>query len=159
MRRLAHLADAVNRMAPGLAKGPKSGWQPSVGWDEREADENGLVQVNNPARDLRFSPFAGFTQNNSVTASCGESVVVAFQDSGSTLETLFTGQGGVSFTGPVATGTGGISLTGYATSHNGGESFKDRGAVPPGPDVNTTLIGKPSIACVDPDNFYMAETA
>lgn len=157
--RLAHLADAVNRMAPGLAKGPKAGWQPSPGWDEGGADENGLVQVNNPARDLRFTPFGGFTQNNSVTARCGESVVVVFQDSGSTLETLLTGQGGVSETGTVGTGTGGISLTGYATSHNGGESFKDRGAVPPGPDVNVSLIGKPSVACTGPDNFLLVQSA
>ena len=156
---LAHLADAVNRMAPGLAKGPKAGWQPSPGWDEGGADENGLVQVNNPARDLRFSPFMGFTQNNARTARCGESVVVVFQDSGSTLETLLTGQGGVSETGTVATGTGGMSLTGYATSHNGGESFKDRGAVPPGPDVNLTLAGKPSVACTSPDNFLLVQNA
>jgi hypothetical protein len=87
-RRLAQLADTVNRIAPGLAKGPSPGWQPSAGWDEGEADENGLVQVNNPARDLRFSPFAGYTQNTSKTARCGDNVVVAFNDSGSLLETI-----------------------------------------------------------------------
>src|SRR4029077_765134 len=116
-RRMAHLADVANRMAPSLAKGPKPGWQPDTGWDEGEADENGLVQVNNPARDLRFSPFAGFTQNNSVTARWGENVVVPFEDSASAIETLFTGQGGVSFV-TTASGTGGISSIGYATSHN-----------------------------------------
>lgn len=157
--RMAHLAGAVNHMASSLAKGPKSGWQPSPGWDEGGPDENGLIQVNNPARDLRFSPFMGFTQNNAATARCGDNVVVAFNDSGSTLETLLTGQGGVSDTGTVGIGTGGISLTGYATSHNGGESFKDRGAVNPGSDVDLTLAGKPSVACTDPNNFLLVQIA
>jgi hypothetical protein len=157
--RMAHLAGAVNRMASGLAKGPKSGWQPSPGWDEGGSDENGLIQVNNPARDLRFSPFMGFTQNNAATARCGDNVVVAFNDSGSTLETLLTGQGGVSDTGTVGNGTGGISLVGYATSHNGGESFKDRGALNPGPDVDLTLAGKPSVACTSPNNFLLVQIA
>jgi len=162
-RRMAQLSGVVNRMAPGLARlsqgqGASGGWQPSPGWDEGEADENGLVQVNSPARDLRFTPFAGFTQNNSATARCGDNVVVAFNDSGSILETLLTGQGGVSF-GTVASGTGGISAIGYATSHNGGESFKDRGAVNPGPDVDTILLGQPSVACSDPDHFYLVQAA
>jgi hypothetical protein len=163
-RRLAHFADSVNRMAPGLAKmtqgkGEGANWQPSAGWDEGEADENGLVRVNNPARDLRFSPFAGYTQNQSAAARCGDSVVVAFNDSGSVLETLLTGTGGVSFVGETATGTGGVSFSGVASSRNGGESFKDRGAVPPGPDVDTFLVGRPSVACSDPDNFYIVQDA
>jgi hypothetical protein len=144
-RRVAHLADVVDRLAPSLAKGPRAEWQePSEGWNEGEADENGLVPVNNPIRDFRFSPFAGFTQNSAVTARCGESVVVGFNDSGSILDTL-------------ATGTGGVSASGYATSHNGGESFKDRGAVPPGPDVNSILAGRPSVACSDSSHFYLAQ--
>ena len=157
--RMAHLAGAVNRMASGLTKGPKAGWQPSPGWDEGGPDENGLIQVNNPARDLRFSPFMGFTQNNAATARCGNNVVVAFNDSGSTLETLLTGQGGISDTGTVGNGTGGISLAGYATSHNGGETFNDRGAVNPGPDVDLTLAGKPSVACIDANNFLLVQIA
>ena len=157
-RQWTRMAEAVNRMAPSFVQdqGQKfsSGWQPSEGWEKGEADENGLVQVNNPARDLRFSPFLGFTQDNAVTARCGDNVVVAFEDSASTVETLFTGQGGVSFV-QLASGTGGISSIGYATSHNGGESFRDRGAVNPGPDVNTFLFKEPSVACSDPNHFYL----
>lgn len=159
---LERLGNIVNRMSGIVAKDQgkrfSSGWQPSQGWEQGEADENGLVQVNNPARDARFSPFLGFTQNNAVTARCGENVVVAFEDSASTIETLFTGQGGVSFI-TTASGTGGISAIGYATSHNGGLSFKDRGAVNPGPDVDTMLFRQPSLACSDPDHFYLATSA
>jgi hypothetical protein len=155
--RLEAMTRAVNRMAPGLIKGTGASWQPSDGWDQGGADENGLVQLNNPARDMRFSPFAGFTQNQAATARCGNSVVVAFNDSGSLLETLITGTGGVSQVSPTATGTGGLSMSGVASSHNGGESFSDRGAVPPGPDVNTFLMGKPSVACSDPNNFYLVQ--
>ncbi len=159
---LERLGSLANRMAGIVTKdqGKRfgSGWQPSLGWEQGGADENGLAQVNNPARDLRFSPFLGFTQNNAVTARCGENVVVAFEDSASTMETLFTGQGGVSFV-TSASGTGGISSIGYATSHNGGESFKDRGAVNPGPNVDTMLFREPAVACSDPNHFYLATYA
>lgn len=158
LRRMAQLSNAIDQIAPRLKKGPNANWQPSEGWDQGQADENGLIQVNNPARDLRFSPFTGFTQNNSATARCGDNVVVAFQDTASILETLLTGQGGVSFQ-TVASGTGGISVIGYATSRDGGETFRDRGAVPPGPDVDTILFENPSVACADANHFYLAVRA
>jgi hypothetical protein len=157
--RTLQLSNAVSKMARSLGKGINPSWQPSLGWDEGNADENGLVQVNNPARDLRFSPFIGYTQTDASTARCGERVVVAFNDSGSILETLLSGSGGVSTFPNAPPGTGGISATGYATSHNGGASFNDRGAVPPGPDVNTMLMGRPSVACSDSSNFYMVQEA
>jgi hypothetical protein len=159
---LDRLGNMANRMAGIVNKdqGKRfgSGWQPSQGWEQGEADENGLAQVNNPARDARFSPFLGFTQNNAVTARCGDNVVVAFEDSASAMETLFTGQGGVSFI-TTATGTGGISQIGYATSHNGGITFKDRGAVNPGPNVDTMLFREPAVACSDPNHFYLVTYA
>src|SRR5262252_2516867 len=70
-RRLAHLADAVNRMAGRLGKmAPGQPWS-----DDRTlsdaADENGLVRVNNPARDFRFSQFLGYTQSSTAIARCG----------------------------------------------------------------------------------------
>src|SRR5215470_9283985 len=159
---LERLGSALNRMAGVVNKDQGksfgSGWQPSLGWEQGGADENGLAQVNNPARDARFSPFLGFTQNNAVTARCGENVVVAFEDSASAIETLFTGQGGVSFV-TTASGTGGISQIGYATSHNGGITFKDRGAVNPGPNVDTMLFREPALACSDPNHFYLVTYA
>jgi hypothetical protein len=147
-RRLAHLSDTVNRMASRLAKvTPGQPW--SDDRNNEAPDENGLVRVNNPARDFRFSPFVGYTQSESAIARCGDSVVVAFSDTGSILETL-------------ANGTAGISFSGVAASHDGGESFRDLGAVPPGGNGTNVfnadvLLGAPSVACSDPNNFYMVQ--
>lgn len=147
--RLAHLSDSVNRMAPRLAR-----MTPGQPWsDDRNneaPDENGLVRVTNPARDFRFTPFAGYTQDETAIARCGDNVVVGFNDTGSVLETL-------------ANGTTGISLSGVAVSHDGGESFRDLGAVPPaGTGTNVfnadILAGDPSVACSDSNNFYYAQT-
>lgn len=158
---LLRLSAAVARLTPGLSTNVNASWQPSPGWDDGEADENGLVQVNNPARDLRFSPFVGYTQTDASTARCGQSVVVAFSDSGSILETLISGSAGVtSINGiPPPSATGGLSAAGYATSSNGGTSFNDRGAVNPGPDPLTFLLGSPSVACSDSGRFYMVQQA
>jgi hypothetical protein len=97
-RRLAHLADMVNQMGSRLGRmSPGQPWS-----DDRinEApDENGLVRVNNPARDFRFSNFVGYTQSESAIARCGQSVVVAFDDTGSILETLANGTAGIIFRG------------------------------------------------------------
>lgn len=148
-RRLAHLSGAVNRMAPRLAKAtPGQPWS-----DDRvnEApDENGLVRVTNPARDFRFTQWAGYTQDETAIARCGDNVVVGFNDTASVLETL-------------ANGTAGISLSGVAASHDGGESFRDLGAMPPaGNGTNVfnadVLAGDPSVACADPNNFYYTQT-
>ena len=157
--RLSQLSKAMGKMATGLTKGVNPGWQPSNVGDDGQADDNGLIQVNNPARDLRFSPFIGYTQTDASTARCGQSVVVAFNDSGSILETVLSGSGGLTTFPNAPPGNGGVSTTGYATSHNGGETFKDRGAVNPGPDTSTFLMGRPSVACSDASNFYMVQEA
>src|SRR5215469_1963841 len=148
-RRLANLSDAVNLMAPRLSKmSPGQPWS-----DDRNqndiADENGVVRVNNPARDFRFSPFVGYTQNETAIARCGDSVVVGFNDSGSVLETL-------------ANGTAGISFSGVAASHDGGASFRDLGFMPPGGSGTNIfnadiLLGDPSVACSDSSNFYYVQ--
>jgi hypothetical protein len=147
-RQLAHLADTVNRMQSRLAKmSPGQPWS-----DDRinEApDENGLVRVNNPARDFRFSNFVGYTQSESAIARCGDNVVVAFDDSGSILETL-------------ANSTAGISFSGVAASRDGGVTFRDLGPVPPGGNGTSifnadVLLGAPSVACSDSRNFYMVQ--
>ena len=148
-RRMAHLSDAVNRMASHLAKlAPGQPWT-----DDRinEApDVNGVVRVTNPARDFRFTAWAGYTQDETAIARCGDNVVVGFNDTGSVLETL-------------ANGTSGISFSGVAASHDGGNSFRDLGAMPPaGNGTNVfnadVLAGDPSVACSDPNSFYYAQT-
>ena len=63
----------------------------------------GLVAVSNPSTDLNYSSFGGFTQSETSTARCGNTVVVGYNDSGSVFETpyFFTGTGGQSFSGCV----------------------------------------------------------
>ena len=147
-RRLARLSEAVNRMAPRLAK-----MSPGQPWSDNRVNEapdvNGLVRVNNPARDFRFSNFVGYTQDESAIARCGNNVVVAFNDTGSIVETL-------------ANGTAGISFSGVAASRDGGATFRDLGAVPPGGNGTSifnadVLLGAPSVACSDSNNFYMVQ--
>jgi len=146
--RLARLSDAVNRMSSRLGK-----VMPGQPWsDDRNneaPDENGLVRVTNPTRDFRFTPFAGYIQDETAIARCGDNVVVGFNDTGSVLETL-------------ANGTRGISFTGVAASPDGGQSFRDLGAMPPaGNGTNVfnadVLAGDPSVACSDPNNFYYTQ--
>ena len=147
-RRLAHLADMVNQMGSRLSK-----LSPGQPWSDDRINEapdvNGLVRVNNPARDFRFSNFVGYTQSESAMARCGDNVVVAFDDSGSILETL-------------ANGTAGISFSGVAASRDGGVTFRDLGPVPPGGNGTSIfnadiLLGAPSVACSDSRNFYMVQ--
>ncbi len=147
-RRLAHLADAVNRMAGRLGK-MSPGQQWSDDRNNEAPDENGLVRVNNPARDFRFSQFVGYTQSETAIARCGDSVVVGFNDSGSIVETL-------------ANGTAGISFSGVAASHDGGQSFRDLGFMPPGGNGTNifnadVLLGDPGVACSDSNNFYYVQ--
>src|SRR5258708_4984968 len=61
----------------------------------------GLIRVSNPATDVAYSSFAGFTQSETSTARCGNSVVVGFNDSGGVFETpyFYTLTGGQAFNG------------------------------------------------------------
>lgn len=106
----------------------------------------GVVPVSNPALDIAFSSMGGFTQSETSTARCGNSVVVGFNDSGSVFETplFFTGTGGEGFSG-----------AGYST--NGGASFTDIGPVNPGPNIFNFLGGDPVINCTSPTNFYYSQ--
>src|SRR3984885_5665785 len=73
----------------------------------------GIVPVSNPASDVAYSSFGGFTQSETSTARCGSTVVVGFNDSGSVFETpfFFTGIGGESFSGSAYSTDGGQSFT------------------------------------------------
>jgi hypothetical protein len=96
--------------------------------------------VSNPATDFFLSQTAGFTQSETSTAWCGDIVVVGYNDSGSVLETLVFG-------------TGGLSFNGVARSTNRGASFTDLLFVDPGPVINFTA-GDPVVACTSPTTFY-----
>ena len=140
--RLAHFASVMDRFVAAASNSTVD--EPTEGGGFKD-DNPFSVRVNDPRRDLAFSPFAGYTQSTTSTARCGEQVVVGFNDSGSILSTLFSGKGGVSFSG-------------VAVSDDDGESFRDLGAVPPGPDPSSFLLGEPSVACSDPDTFYFVQT-
>src|SRR5208283_92752 len=104
---------------------------------------NGVVRVSDPSTDLEYSSMAGFTQSETSTARCGNTVVVGFNDSGSVFETPF-----------YFTDTGGESFSGSAYSTNGGASFTDIGPVNPGPNIYNFLGGDPVINCSDANTFF-----
>ena len=102
---------------------------------------SGPVPVNGTQFDFALSRLAGFTQNGSSNAWCGQDVVVGYNDSAAQLLT---------FTLP-----GGVSNSGVAVSHDGGASFQASPFMDAGPDPNNFLAGEPVIACSG-KNFYYA---
>jgi hypothetical protein len=113
----------------GKAFNPKSGTLHSAG-------------VSDPNTDLS-SRLAGFTQSETSTAWCGRNVVVAYNDSGSFLET---------FPLPAV----GLSFNGYSRSTDGGHSFTDEGFLPPGPSLFNFLGGDSVVVCSDENTFYQS---
>jgi hypothetical protein len=103
--------------------------------------QNGAV--SDPSTDLLISRMAGFTQSETSTAWCGRNVVVAYNDSGSFLET---------FPIPLI----GLSFNGYSRSTDGGHSFTDLGFLNPGPSLFNFLGGDPVVACTDENTFYQS---
>ncbi|MGC1448448.1 MAG: sialidase family protein [Candidatus Sulfotelmatobacter sp.] len=110
------------------------------------AASGGIVPVSNPNSDIAWSSFGGFTQSETSTARCGNSVVVGYNDSGSVFETPF-----------FFTGTGGQSLSGSSYSTNGGASFTDIGPINPGPNIYNFLGGDPGVNCADAHTFYYTQ--
>jgi hypothetical protein len=106
----------------------------------------GIVAASNPATDVAFTSFGGFTQSETSTARCGNHVVVGFNDSGSVFETPF-----------FFTGTGGQAFSGAAYSTNGGASFTDIGPINPGPGNGNFLAGDPVLNCSDANTFYYSQ--
>jgi hypothetical protein len=110
------------------------------------AVEGGVIPVSNPSTDVAYSSFGGFTQSETSTARCGDTVVVGFNDSGSVFETPY-----------FFTGTGGESFSGSAYSTNGGASFTDIGPINPGTNTGNFLGGDPMVLCTSPENFYFTQ--
>jgi hypothetical protein len=140
-----HLAGVWERYGMRLAdptfaprsKGLAPAMPPSAG---------GITPVSNPNTDVAYSSFGGFTQSETSTARCGNTVVVGFNDSGSVFETpyYFTGLGGESFSG-----------AGYST--DGGKTFKDAGPINPGSNTYNFLGGDPGVNCADANSFYYSQ--
>jgi hypothetical protein len=143
----AHAAVAFQNMLPALAKPmsrPALAARVQAQMTAVAASTSGVSTVSDSSTDLDLSGFAGFTQSETSTAWCGNSVVVGFNDSGSFLQTLVFG-------------TGGLSFSGAAFSTNRGATFKDVGAMPPGANLNNFLEGDPQVGCTSPSNFYYAQ--
>ncbi len=140
-----HLANVWERYGMRLAdptfaprsKALEAAMPPSLG---------GIVPVSNPASDVAYSSFGGFTQSETSTARCGSTVVVGFNDSGSVFETPF-----------FFTGIGGESFSGSAYSTDGGQSFTDIGPINPGPNTFNFLGGDPGLNCADAHTFYYSQ--
>jgi hypothetical protein len=98
-------------------------------------------QVSDPSTDVMFSRMAGFTQSETSTAWCGHNVVVAYNDSGSFLETF-----------PIP-GIG-LSFNGFSLSTDGGQTFTDEGFLNPGPNLFNFLGGDPVTVCTGENTFY-----
>ncbi len=105
---------------------------------------SGPIPVSNPGTDFLFSVMAGFTQSETSTAWCGSGAVVGFNDSGSQFETGLFGPGGISFAGA-------------GVSSDGGASFRDIGAINPGPNTSTFLAGDPVVSCTNASTFYFSQ--
>src|SRR3979490_286614 len=105
-----------------------------------------LILASNPVTDVAYSSFAGFTQSETSTARCGNSVVVGFNDSGSVFETPY-----------YYTLAGGQAFSGAAYSTNGGASFTDIGPMNPGPGNGNFLGGDPGVNCSDANTFYYSQ--
>jgi len=110
------------------------------------APSGGIVPVSNPSTDVAYSSFGGFTQSETSTARCGNTVVVGYNDSGSVFETPY-----------FYTGIGGEGFSGSSYSTNGGASFTDIGPINPGSNTYNFLGGDPVINCADSNTFYFSQ--
>ncbi len=112
----------------------------------RRTPSSGIVAVSDPSTDVAFSAFGGFTQSETSTARCGNTVVVGYNDSGSVFETPF-----------FFTGAGGQSFSGSSYSTDGGATFTDIGPINPGSTTFNFLGGDPGINCADANTFYYSQ--
>lgn len=147
---IVHLADAWQKYGMRLAEATfvhRPGALPgAMATAALPVVPGGIVAVSNPSTDIAYSSLAGFTQSETSTARCGNSVVVGFNDSGSVFETPY-----------FFTGTGGESYSGSAWSSDGGLTFHDSGPVNPGPNTYNLLGGDPGLNCADANTFYYSQ--
>jgi hypothetical protein len=102
--------------------------------------EGNLVPVNNAAYDFALSRLAGFSQNGSSNAWCGQNIVVGYNDSFAYLYTLALGVG--------------ASFSGVAVSHDAGASFQALPFLAAGSSPNNFLSGEPVIVCAGKAFYY-----
>jgi hypothetical protein len=111
------------------------------------AGPGGTNIVSNPALDFLNSITTGFTQSETSSAWCGNTIVAGYNDSGAFLRTA-----GVNFLGA-------WSFSSASYSNDGGRTFVDIGFMNPGPTGPTAnnfnfIAGDPVVACTSPSQFY-----
>jgi hypothetical protein len=109
--------------------------------EEAEAGHtSSAVPINDADLDYQFTRFSGFTQSETSSAWCGDSVVAGFNDSGA-------------FVRSIVENVGGVSISGVGVSQNRGRSFTGLPFLNPGPDPATFLGGDPVVVCSDSRHF------
>jgi hypothetical protein len=144
-----HVAAAVNATHLKAGVGDDGGLlnstaavRPAQAHQLLSAGPGGTIRVSNPALDYVDSEMIGFTQSETSSAWCGNSVVAGFNDSGAYLRTA-----SVNFNAA-------WSFNGVSVSANGGKSFTDLGLLNPGFDPANFLSGDPVVVCSSPSHFY-----
>ncbi len=114
-----------------------------AGEEAAEGHKPAAVPVNDADLDYQFTRLGGFTQSETSSAWCGDTVVAGFNDSGAFVRTVVENVGGASFTS-------------VGVSQNRGRSFTGLPFLNPGPDPGTFLGGDPVVVCSDSRHFVYA---
>jgi len=125
--KVAALAAALAPLAPIPGPGP-----------------GGTTRVSDPSLDFATSVMSSFTQSETSSAWCGNSVVAGYNDSGA-----FARTAGVNFDAA-------WSFSSASYSSDGGRSFVDIGVMNPGTNPINFIVGDPVLACTSPTQFYYA---
>src|SRR5882724_1068050 len=115
----------------------------AVGGQAPAGSTAAAVPINDADLDYQFTRFGGFTQSETSSAWCGDTVVAGFNDSGA-------------FVRSVLERVGGSSFTGVGVSQDRGRSFTGLPFLNPGPDPATFLGGDPVVVCGDSRHFAYA---
>jgi len=102
----------------------------------------GTIPVSDPRLDYVSSVMTGYTQSETSSAWCGNTVVAAYNDSGA-----FARTAGVNFNGAWS-----FSSASYSTDR--GHTFVDIGFLNPGTNPINFIAGDPVLVCTSPTQFY-----
>src|SRR5256885_9092316 len=102
----------------------------------------GTIRVSDPRLDFANSVITSFTQSETSSAWCGNTVVVGYNDSGA-----FARTAGVNY-------FGGWSMSSASYSNDSGRTFVDIGYMNPGNTFLNFIAGDPVVACTSPTQFY-----
>src|SRR4051812_38243807 len=100
------------------------------------------IRVSDPRLDHGNSVMTSFTQSETSSAWCGNTVVVGYNDSGA-----FARTAGVNFDSA-------WSFSSVSYSHDRGATFTEAGYMNPGANPANFLAGDPAVACTSSSRFY-----